>query len=111
MFSLVTHISTYYYRDQDMSADSDPYDRELKEYLGRIKLFLRELKHENLGASLEETRKELLKFFDGYYRKVQGVEFEDDDDGDLYEEIIGPGGGNNLNFSQEDIRVMSWIKG
>ena len=49
-----------------------------------------------------------LKFFDGYYRKVQGVEFEDDDDdGDLYEEIIGPGGGNNLNFSQEDIRVMS----
>ena len=88
-----------------MSADSesDPLERELKEYLARVKLFLLVLKDEKLNAKNEETRKELLKYFDQYSRHAQG-EYSDDEDDDApeYEEL---GNGGNVSFKHEAIEV------
>ena len=90
-----------------MSADSegDALERELKDYLEKVKTFLRVLKDENLNAKNEETRKDLMQYFDNYYKKVHGgYSDDDDDDGPLYEEL--PGGGGNISFKQEAITVI-----
>ena len=87
-----------------MSADSEGDSLErVGEYLERVKSFLQVLKDENLNAKNEETRKELVKFFDNYYKQVQGGYSDDeDDDGPIYEEL--PNGGN-VSFDHETITV------
>lgn len=88
-----------------MSADSegDNLERELKEYLEKVKLFLHALKDDKLNAKNEATRKELVTFFDNYYKQARGGYSDDeDDDGPLYEEI---GDGGNVAFKQEAITV------
>ena len=88
-----------------MSADSegDSLEHRVGEYLERVKSFLQVLKDENLNAKNEETRKELVKFFDNYYKQVQGGYSDDeDDDGPTYEEIDN---GGNVSFGHEAITV------
>ena len=88
-----------------MSADSehDSIDRELKEYLEKIKSFLHDLKDDNLNAKNEATRKELVTFFDNYYKQARGGYSDDeDDDGPLYEDL---GAGGNVTFDHEAITV------
>ena len=92
-----------------MSADSegDALERELKDYLDRVKSFLRVLKDENLNAENEETRKDLMQYFNDYYKKVHGGYSDDeDDDGPLYEEL--PGGGGNISFDHQAITVIEY---
>ena len=86
-----------------MSADSEggSLDREVKEYLMKVKSFLNSLKQEKLNSNNEDTRNELLKFFDDYYKKIQGDD-SDDDDGPIYEEL---GDGGNITFKHEVIEV------
>ena len=88
-----------------MSNDSegDSLERELKEYLEKVKSFLHVLKDDNLNAKNEATRKELVTFFDNYYKQARGGYSDDeDDDGPLYEEI---GVGGNVSFNHEAITV------
>ena len=69
-----------------MSGDGDQFEKEAKEYLQQVKVFLEDLKDQKLKPGFRARRDELYKFFEenAYWRSidVDDEEEEEDDNGD-----------------------------
>ena len=66
-----------------MSGDGDHFEKEAKEYLQQVKVFLEDLKDQKLRPGFRARRDELYKFFEenAYWRSIDNDDEEEEEDG------------------------------